>query len=137
LSDGTPLLALTGVALLLSGGFAVMQSVYGELLPQDSHAIGMNAAALTHAANSHLLGFMFHDRVAYGGTLLSIGAGYLWLADFPLKAPQSWAWWAIAFSGSIGFLGAFRFLAAELLLWSGWRAQSRITKRPVAAPRIP
>ena len=28
LSNGTPLIALTGVALLLSGGFAVMQSVY-------------------------------------------------------------------------------------------------------------
>lgn len=120
LSDGTPLIALTGVALLLSGGFAVMQSVYGELLPQDSHAIGMNAAALTHAANSRLVGFMFHDRVAYGGTLLSIGAGYLWLAAFPLRARESWAWWALAISGGIGFLAFLTYLGQGYLdSWHG------------------
>lgn len=120
LSDGTPLIALTGVALLLSGGFAVMQSVYGELLPQDSHAIGMNAMALTHAANARLPGFMFHDRVAYGGTLLSIGSGYLWLAAFPLKARQSWAWWALAFSGGIGFLAFLTYLGQGYLdSWHG------------------
>lgn len=120
LSDGTPLIALTGVALLLSGGFAVMQSVYGELLPQDSHAIGMNAAALAHAANARLPGFMFHDRVAYGGTLLSIGGGYVWLAGFPLKARQSWAWWALAFSGTIGFLAFLTYLGQGYLdSWHG------------------
>lgn len=119
LSHGTPMIALTGVALLLSGGFAVMQSVYGELLPQDSRAIGMTAAALAHA-NPRLPGFMFHDRVAYGGTLLSIGAGYLWLAAFPLKSRQSWAWWALAFSGTIGFLAFLTYLGQGYLdSWHG------------------
>ena len=129
LSDGTPLIALTGVALLLSGGFAVMQSVYGELLPQDSHAIGMNAAALSHAANPHLLGFMFHDRVAYGGTLLSIGAGYLWLAGFPLKARQSWAWWTVAFSGAIGFLAFLTYLGQGYL--DSWHGVATLFLLPV------
>jgi hypothetical protein len=32
----------------------------------------MDAQALEHAANHRLLGFMFHYRVAYGGTLLAI-----------------------------------------------------------------
>lgn len=129
LSDGTPLIALTGVALLLSGGFAVMQSVYGELLPQDSHSIGMNAAALAHAANAHLPGFMFHDRVAYGGTLLSIGAGYLWLAAFPLKARQSWAWWALAFSGGIGFLAFLTYLGQGYL--DSWHGVATLMLLPV------
>lgn len=129
LGDGTPLIALTGVALLLSGGFAVMQSVYGELLPQDSHAIGMNAAALAHAANPRLLGFMFHDRVAYGGTLLSIGAGYLWLAAFPLKTRQSWAWWATAFSGTIGFLAFLTYLGQGYL--DSWHGVATLFLLPV------
>jgi hypothetical protein len=129
LSDGTPLIALTGVALLLSGGFAVMQSIYGELLPQDSHAIGMNAAALAHAANARLPGFMFHDRVAYGGTLLSIGAGYLWLAAFPLKARQAWAWWALAFSGAVGFLGFLTYLGQGYL--DSWHGVATLLLLPV------
>jgi hypothetical protein len=129
LSDGTPLIALTGVALLLSGGFAVMQSVYGELLPQDSHAIGMNAAALAHAANSRLPGFMFHDRVAYGGTLLSLGAGYLWLAAFPLKARQAWAWWSLVFSGTVGFLGFLTYLGQGYL--DSWHGVATLFLLPV------
>ena len=70
LGDGRFLIALTGIALVLSGGFAILQSVSGQLLPQDSHAIGMDSAALMRVANPRLLGFMFHDRVAYGGTLV-------------------------------------------------------------------
>ena len=129
LGDGTPLIALTGVALLLSGGFAVMQSVYGELLPQDSHAIGMNAAALAHAANSRLPGFMFHDRVAYGGTLLSLGSGYLWLAAFPLRARESWAWWALTFSGTIGFLAFLTYLGQGYL--DSWHGVATLFLLPV------
>lgn len=70
--DGRFLVALTGISLILSGGFAVLQSVSGQLLPHDSHAIGMESASLVRAGNRHLLGFMFHDRVAYGGSILVV-----------------------------------------------------------------
>ena len=120
LADGRSLIALTGISLALSGLFAILQSVSGLLLPQDSHAIGMDSSALMHAGNRHLLGFMFHDRVAYGGTLLSIGAGYLWLAAFPLKARQPWAWWALVFSGGLGFLAFLTYLGQGYLdSWHG------------------
>ncbi len=120
LGDGRFQIALTGIALALSGGFAILQSVSGQLLPQDSHAIGMDSAALIHASNHHLLGFMFHDRVAYGGTLLSIGAGYIWLAAFPMKVQAAWAWWALLFSGSIGFLAFLTYLGQGYLdTWHG------------------
>jgi hypothetical protein len=120
LGDGRFLIALTGISLALSGGFAVMQSIAGQLLPQDSHAIGMDSAALMHVANPQLLGFMFHDRVAYGGCLLAIGAGYLWLAAFPMQARQVWAWWALLFSGSIGFLAFLTYLGQGYLdTWHG------------------
>lgn len=120
LGDGRFLIALTGISLALSGGFAILQSVSGQLLPHDSHAIGMDAEALMHKGNHHLLGFMFHDRVAYGGTLLAIGAGYLWLAEFPLLVQAAWAWWALIASGSIGFLAFLTYLGQGYLdTWHG------------------
>lgn len=120
LGDGRFLVALTGVSLALSGGFAVLQSVSGQLLPQDSHAIGMDSMALMHAGNRRLLGFMFHDRVAYGGSLVAIGAGYLWLAAFPMQVRAAWAWWALCISGTIGFLAFLTYLGQGYLdTWHG------------------
>jgi hypothetical protein len=120
LGDGRFLIALTGISLALSGGFAVLQSISGQLLPHDSHAIGMDSSALMRAGNPHLLGFMFHDRVAYGGSLLSIGAGYLWLAAFPMQARAAWAWWSLVFSGTIGFLAFLTYLGRGYLdTWHG------------------
>lgn len=120
LGDGRFLIALTGICLGLSGGFAILQSVSGQLLPQDSHAIGMDAQALEHTANHHLLGFMFHDRVAYGGSLLAIGAGYLWLAAFPMRRRAPWASWALLVSGGIGFLAFLTYLGLGYLdTWHG------------------
>jgi hypothetical protein len=120
LGDGRFLIALTGISLALSGGFAILQSIAGQLLPQDSHAIGMDSLALAHAANRRLLGFMFHDRVAYGGSLVAIGAGYLWLAAFPMQRREPWAWWSLLFSGTIGFLAFLTYLGQGYLdTWHG------------------
>jgi hypothetical protein len=120
LGDGRFLVALTGISLVLSGGFAILQSVAGQLLPQDSHAIGMDSLALRQAANANLLGFMFHDRVAYGGTLVAIGCGYLWLTAFPMAKREVWPWWALLFSGSIGFLAFLTYLGQGYLdTWHG------------------
>jgi hypothetical protein len=120
LGDDRPLIALTGLSLALSGLFAILQSVSGQLLPQDSHAIGMDSLGLMHAGNRHLVGFMFHDRVAYGGTLLAIGAGYLWLAAFPMRARATWTWWALLCSGTVGFLAFLTYLGQGYLdTWHG------------------
>ncbi len=119
--DGRPLLSLTGTALILSAGFGILQSVSGFLLPHDSAAIGLDAAALLHAANRHLLHFMFHDRTAYCGTLLSVGSAYWWLAEFPLKSGREWAWWAYAISGATGFLSFLAYLQYGYLdTWHAW-----------------
>jgi hypothetical protein len=131
LADGRFLIALTGISLALSGGFAILQSVAGQLLPQDSHAIGMDSLALAHAANRQLLGFMFHDRVAYGGTLVAIGAGYLWLAAFPMQRREAWAWWALLFSGTIGFLAFLTYLGQGYL--DTWHGVATLLLLPVFA----
>jgi len=41
LGDGRGLIAVVGLALVLSGGFAILQSASGHLLRHDSQAIGM------------------------------------------------------------------------------------------------
>jgi hypothetical protein len=50
--------------------------------------------------------FMFHDRVSFGGALVAIGALYLWLAEFPLRHGEAWAWWVFFVSSVLGF-GSF------------------------------
>ena len=105
LDDGRFLLSLTGFVLVLSGGFAIFQSLTGYFLPQDVHALGFDAQQLA-AANSQVVGFMFHDRVAFGGTLLAVGSAYWFLAEFPLRAGETWAWWTFL---RVGYLRLRQF----------------------------
>ena len=134
MGDGRFPVALTGFCLALTGGFALLQSASGHLLPHDSQAIGMDAGALMRAGNPRLLGFMFHDRVAYGGSLLSIGLGYMWLAGFPLVHREIWAWWALIVSGVIGFIGFLTYLGQGYL--DSWHAVATIFLLPVFAAGV-
>ena len=118
--DGRPALAVVGAALIFSGAFAIFQSVTGQLLPHDVRALGMDARELVRLGNPHVLHFMFHDRVAFGGTLLAIGSIYLWIAAFQLNAGSPWSWWAVALSGSTGFLSFLAYLGYGYFdLWHG------------------
>src|SRR5215471_9209365 len=104
LGDGRFLLSITGIALLGSGGFAILQSLSGQLLPHDMQALGMDATTLGRHSTPNLVKFMFHDRVAFGGTLIAIGAAYLWMIEFHLRKGAQWAWWTLVLSGGCGFL---------------------------------
>lgn len=106
LGDGSYLLSLSGIALILSGGFAILQSVSGHFLPHDVQALLMDADVLAERANPQVVQFMFHDRVAFGGSLLSVGFLYWWLAEFPLRTGASWVWWTYLVTGVSGF-GSF------------------------------
>jgi hypothetical protein len=118
--DGRPLLSLTGVALWLSGGFALFLSARREFLPHDVAFLGQTAAELCAVAECRVNRFMFHDRVAFGGTLLAIGALYLWMAAFPLRAGYQWAWRAFAVSGAVGFGSFLAYLRYGYLdTWHG------------------
>src|SRR5205814_6309219 len=55
--------------------------------------------------------FMFHDRVSFGGAIIGIGVMYLWLAEFPLKQRQAWAWWVFVISGAAGFASFLSYLS--------------------------
>jgi hypothetical protein len=63
---------------------------------------------------------MFHDRVAFGGTLIAVAVLYLWLAAGPLRAGEQWAWRAFAASGATGFLSFLAYLGYGYLdTWHG------------------
>ena len=104
--DGRPPLAAVALALLGAGVFAAFQAATGHLLPHDEAWLGMTAHEL-HAVNGgRVLHFMIHDRVAFGGALISVGVLYLFLIAGPLARREPWAWWTLTLSGVVGF-GSF------------------------------
>jgi hypothetical protein len=120
LSDGRFLLSITGLMLVLSGGFAIFQSLTGYFLPQDVHALGFDADQLAEAANIRVVHFMFHDRVAFGGALMAIGFAYWYLAEFALRNGEAWAWWTFCVSGVCGFGSFLAYLSYGYLdTWHG------------------
>lgn len=120
IGDGRPLISLTGVALLIAGGFAIFLSATGAFLPQDVDYLGMQVRDLCSIGNCRTVHFMFHDRVSFGGVLIAIGTLYLWLAEFPLKAGKAWAWWTLFLSGVTGFSSFLAYLGYGYLdTWHG------------------
>ena len=106
IGDGRPLLLFTGLALILSGGFAIFTALTGHFLPQDTEFLGMTSAELCALHQCRVVHFMMHDRVSWGGSLIAVGSLYMWLAEFPLRQRESWAWWLFVVTGIVGF-GSF------------------------------
>lgn len=120
IGDGRPLLAFTGLALILSGGFALFLALSGQFLPHDIQFLGMSAEQLCAWQECRVARFMIHDRAAFGGALIAIGILYVWLAEFPLRAKQEWAWWLFVVSGACGFASFLAYLGYGYLdTWHG------------------
>ncbi len=119
-ADGRPLLSLTAIGLLASGLFAIFLAARREFLPHDVAYLGIDARHLCEIADCRVVGFMFHDRVSFGGTLIAIAILYLWLAADPLQKGERWAWNAFAASGTAGFLSFLAYLGYGYLdTWHG------------------
>jgi hypothetical protein len=120
IGDGRPLLLFTGLCLVLSGLFALFLSVTGHFLPHDVQFLGMTAEQLCSVNECRIVHFMFHDRVSFGGAIIAIGVLYLWLAEFPLRGREPWAWWLLAISGILGFGSFLAYLGYGYLdAWHG------------------
>jgi hypothetical protein len=64
--------------------------------------------------------FMAHDRVSWGGSMISIGTLYAWLGAVPLRRGEAWAWWTALLSGLIGFGSFLTYLGYGYLdVWHG------------------
>ena len=120
IGDGRPFLLFTGLALILSGAFALFLSANQHFLPHDVQFLGMTAEQLCGIQSCRIVYFMFHDRVAFGGALISVGALYMWLAEFPLREWKAWAWWVFVVSGISGFGSFLAYLGYGYLdTWHG------------------
>jgi hypothetical protein len=120
LGDGRSLIKLTALALIGSGAFALFQAWTGHFLPHDTDYLGVTARELCSLHGCRVVHFMMHDRVSFGGVLIAIGVMYLWLAEFPLRRGESWAWWAVAASAGSGFLSFLAYLGYGYLdTWHG------------------
>jgi hypothetical protein len=120
IGDGRPLLTLAGLALCLSGGFALFLSATGQFLPHDIQFLGMTAEKLCGLNQCRVVHFMFHDRVAFGGSLIAIGSLYLWMSEFALRQGEAWAWWLFLLSGITGFGSFLAYLGYGYLdTWHG------------------
>jgi hypothetical protein len=122
--DGRPLLSLVALGLIVSGAFAFFLSAAGELLPQDVAYIGISGAELRRLEDGRVLDFMFHDRVAFGGTLIAIGTLYLWLIAVPLRAGERWASNLLLASGALGFASFLAYLGYGYL--DSWHAVATV-----------
>jgi hypothetical protein len=121
LGDGRPLLVFTGLSLVLSGGFALFLSATGHFLPHDIQFLGMTASELCAVNRCRIVHFMFHDRVAFGGALVAVGLLYMWMAEFPLRRGEAWAWWLFVLSGVVGFGSFLAYLGYGYLdTWHGF-----------------
>jgi hypothetical protein len=129
IGDGRPLLALTAVTLLLSGVFAIFLSYRREFLPHDVAFLGMTAERLCSLVGCRIVHFMFHDRVAFGGTLIAVAVLYLWLAAFPLRERAAWAWWAFLVSGVMGFGSFLAYLGYGY--FDSWHGSASLALFPV------
>lgn len=120
IGDGRPMLKLTGLSLIMAGLFALFLSVTRHFLPHDVQYLGMAPNDLCAINQCRIVHFMFHDRVSFGGAIIAIGTLYLWLAEFPLKQGQPWAWWLFAVSGLLGFGSFLAYLGYGYLdTWHG------------------
>ncbi|MET0556046.1 MAG: hypothetical protein ABW221_23610 [Vicinamibacteria bacterium] len=146
--DGRPLLVLSALALVAFGAFALFLGATGHFLPHDTAYLGMTSRQLCDLHACRIVHFMVPDRVSFGGVLVAIGVAYLWLATFPLKAGERWAWWTLTGSAAAGFLSFLSYLGYGYLdTWHGLgtlallplvAAGLALTRRaPVRSPRVP
>ena len=103
----------------------------GAFLPHDTAWLGMTADELGHHHGGRIVGFMFHDRVSFGGTLLAVAVLYVWLARGPIRGGRRWAWWTLAASATAGFLSFLAWLGYGYL--DVWHAVGTLLLLPVVA----
>lgn len=128
IGDGRRPLIFTGLSLALCGAFALFLAATGHFLPHDIEFLGMQPQDLCAINECRIVHFMIHDRVSFGGALIGIGVFYIWLAEFPLKHGEAWAWWLFFLSGLVGFGSFLAYLGYGYL--DSWHGSATLVLLP-------
>jgi dihydroorotate dehydrogenase len=102
-------LTMLGLGLLICGSAAWLIAAFRVVLPYDEVFAGLTLSQL-NAFNPRLIPFMAHDRVAFAGTLISLGTLYVALAVCGVRTGEVWARRALIISSAVGFLTFLLFL---------------------------
>src|SRR5262249_62104114 len=91
-----------------------------KLPPSHVATLHMTMTDLCQRSACRIVHFMAHDRVSFGGSIISIGALYAWLGRVPLQRGEAWAFWTVLIAGVIGFGSFLTYLGYGYLdVWHG------------------
>lgn len=117
---GARIIFATGAILIASGILALGLAATVQLFPYDVTYLQMTVADLCERNACRIVHFMAHDRVSFGGSMISIGVLYTWLAASPLRRGEAWAFWVLVLSGLVGFGSFLTYLGYDYLdVWHG------------------
>lgn len=117
---GPYLVGFTGIVLIGAGIFALLLAATVKMLPYDVQFLGMTMEDLCSRNACRIVHFMAHDRVSFGGSIISVGSIYAWLGAVPLRRGEAWAWWTALISGVLGFGSFLTYLGYGYLdVWHG------------------
>ncbi|MFL5340163.1 MAG: dihydroorotate dehydrogenase [Gemmataceae bacterium] len=102
-------LLLLGAGMLFGGLLALVIAATRVVLPYDEQYIGL-ARDQFSTINPRLLAFMAHDRVSLAGTMIAVGAFYVFLSWFGVRRGLHWARKSLLMSAFAGFASFFLFL---------------------------
>jgi dihydroorotate dehydrogenase len=94
-----------GFGLIMGGLTITTVGIVNVFVPEDLQYMDTTAAIL-NAANSRLLPLIAHDRVGFGGNLISVGLAVLLLSLWGFRQGERWVWWTLALGGVPGFIAA-------------------------------
>ncbi|MFZ3590110.1 dihydroorotate dehydrogenase [Bacillus sp. DJP31] len=107
---------LFGLSILIGGLIALYFAVTSVILPYDESFIGLNRDDILQV-NPLILSFMFHDRMALAGTMISGGILYIQLARHGIRHDLHWTKIAFHSAAIIGFLGILLFIGYGYFDW--------------------
>ncbi|MEP7289708.1 MAG: dihydroorotate dehydrogenase [Chloroflexota bacterium] len=115
---GPLLFVVIGVGLLLAGIGITTVGVTHVFVPEDLQFLKTSSEAL-NAANTRLLPLIAHDRVGFGGNLISVGFAVLLLSLWGFRQGARWVWWTLLLAGGSGFVAGIgvHLVVGYLDLW--------------------
>lgn len=92
-----------GAGLLLGGVSVVVVGPLNVFVPQDLGYLRTTTEALP-SVNPRLLPLVAHDRVGFGGALISNGIAVLLLSLWGFRQRARWVWLSLVLGGLPGFV---------------------------------